>query len=295
MKSWELGMNKWESGKINWKRILLAICVVSFALAGIVFVYGYRQMADTEHYNQEYTFKLADIKKIKIDGADTEINFIPVDGEEIKVNISGSLMKNQRPIIAEQRGSQLRIAQRLKIFNFSIRPFDSDNVIDIYINPNYGKDVDIDSASKAININDLKAEDLSVNNVSGNIELVGVECETIELETASGEIDVQGLLSRKSKISTISGNVDLNEFSGDLKGSSASGSYTVTYSNFDNDIDLDTISGDITLKLGGATDFILDTDSVSGRVKNEFGNTLLGAGKNKINLDTASGNMYINK
>ena len=295
MKSWEPNMKSWKPGMEKWKIILIVICVASFVLAGVVFAFNHTYLGETDHYNQEYTFKLADIKKIKIDGADTEINFIPVDGEEIKVNISGSLMKNQRPIIAEQRGSQLRIAQRLKIFNLSIRPFDSDNVIDIYINPNYGKDVDIDSASKAININDLKAEDLSVNNVSGNIELVGVECETIELETASGEIDVQGLLAKKSKISTISGNVDLNEFSGDLKGSSASGSYSVTYTNFDNDIDLDTISGDITLKLGGASDFILDTDSVSGRVKNEFGNTLLGAGKNKINLDTASGNMYINK
>ena len=276
----------------NWKMIL----TIGVIIAGVVFAYAHAQTGVRESYHKEYLFNLAAIEEIRIDGVDAQINLIPIEGNEIKVDISGALTQNQEPIAAEQQGSQLKIARPNDRFHFfSFRLPGKGDVINVYVNPNYNKDIHIDAVSGAVSIQSLQARKLRVQNVSGAIALGEIACDTAKLETISGRISARSLVAAQSNVSSTSGSIELRGNVGNLKGNSISGKIDVEYANFDHDIKLNNISGSIILQLGGAGDFKLSTSSVSGRLTNEFESTLLGSGKNTIRLETISGRMTVKK
>lgn len=280
----------------NWRIVLTVICVSSFVIGGLLLAYGYTCDLTAESYNLEYTFALSDIEKIDIGGfADAQVNVIPVPGDEIRVDVSGVLRGNQKPFIAEQRGSQLVVSQGVRLFNLNLRFWDTKTVINVCVDPDYGKDLHVNAVARDINIGGLSLNKLSVNSVSGGIFLRGVNCSVANIDTVSGNVSARGLNSARTVTNTVSGGVELRGFNGEFKGSSVSGSIDVEYEAFDNNVNIDTVSGRIVLTLSGAADFALNTDTVSGRLVNEFVRPLLGSGRNKINLDTVSGNMTIKK
>ncbi|WP_373861673.1 DUF4097 family beta strand repeat-containing protein [Clostridium tagluense] len=109
----------------------------------------------------------------------------------------------------------------------------------------------------------------------------------------------------------IIGNLQLDKFkfdttSGDILGGSVSGSFKFNYKDFGNDINIDTTSGDVELKLPKKSEFKLDFDSTSGDLKNDFPIKIteetdkheikgtVGNGNKTIKIDTTSGNAILN-
>ena len=227
----------------NWKVMM----TILFILSIFVFTYGYAQSKDAEHYHKEYTFSLAEIEEIKIVGEDTQINVIPTEGNEIRVDISGALRKNQEPIEARQQGSLLKIERRdgwSRFFSFNLGPFNKGETINVYINPEYHKDIYIRSVSKTVGVEAINAKNFSIDTVSGTIELRNIKCDTAKLSTVSGRVTAQNLMARESTVSSTSGDIALSGDMGNLKGNSVSGKFEATYTNFDNSLKIDTISGD---------------------------------------------------
>ena len=278
----------------NWKMILMLVLI----LAATVFAYGHAQSRNVKRYHQEYTFNLAEIEKIQIDGTDTQINLIPTEGNEIRVDISGSHAANQGPIEAEQQGSWLKIAQKkdgFHFFNFNFAFFDAENIVNVYLNPEYHKDILIHTVSGPVTIQRLKARDVLINNVSGSIELFQVECDTAKLNTTSGHITARNLTATKSTVASTSGGIKLAGDMGQLNGNNVSGKFEAEYTCFNSNVSIKTVSGSITAKLTDAHDFSLNTSTISGRITNDFGVTLLGSGNNAIRLETVSGRINIQK
>ena len=276
----------------HWKMAL----IVGIMLVVIAGTYGFAQGAGRKPYHQEYSFDFGGIEKIRVSEVDSQIHVIPGEGNEIRVDIAGSLGKSEYPIEAEIKGGQLVIERKTSISSFFVFNFGRRaSVINVYVPQGYGKDIEISSVSGSVDIHPVKAKGLTIDTIAGEITLSGVACDTVKLSTVSGNISAQSLKTRESKVSSTSGRIELADFAGDFDGKNVSGKVAVAYARFDNNVRVDTVSGGIELTLTGAEDFKLETSSISGRVSNEFDAKTLGNGKNHIRLETVSGRMTVKR
>jgi DUF4097 and DUF4098 domain-containing protein YvlB len=71
------------------------------------------------------------------------------------------------------------------------------------------RDVEIESVSGEVFVEDIEAEEVNVSSVSGNVTLDGVSCKRAALESVSGEISYTGAIAR-------GGRYDFKSHSGDV-------------------------------------------------------------------------------
>ncbi len=170
-----------------------------------------------------------------------------------------------------------------------------------------GGNIKINTISGNARIN-AHALSLEVDSVSGSIELSG-HAEQASLQTVSGEI-LAPALGNKAKLQTISGRIQaaggpwrkisLSTVSGDLQlaGGVAAGG----------NVDIDSMSGDVQLRLPANTSATLRASSFSGNLHSDFGTPTqaehgpgsslearLGAGDGKIHIETFSGDLRVRK
>lgn len=170
-----------------------------------------------------------------------------------------------------------------------------------------GGKIEVNAVSSKVRIN-ARTPSLSVDSVSGNIELAG-QATKAELQTVSGDI-LAPALGSKSELQTISGRIragggpwqklTLSTVSGDiqLNGGVAS----------DGKLDIDSMSGNVDLQLAGDTSAKLHASSFSGDLHSDFGTpkeaehgpgsslqTQLGAGQGQINIETFSGDLRVRR
>ncbi|CAM5237114.1 DUF4097 family beta strand repeat-containing protein [Rhodanobacter lindaniclasticus] len=170
-----------------------------------------------------------------------------------------------------------------------------------------GGDIKVNTISGNARIH-ARTPDLDVNSVSGGIELSG-QADKASLQTVSGEI-LAPALGHTAKLETISGRIQvgggpwqaltLSTVSGNvqLSGALAPGG----------SIDVDSMSGDVQLRLPTDTSAKLHASSFSGGLRSDFGkpveadrgpgsalDTSLGAGNGKIHVETFSGDLRVRR
>lgn len=183
------------------------------------------------------------------------------------------------------------------------------NVVSAPVNVDglHGGKVEVDSVSGRVRL-DVDSPDVSVNTVSGNAELAGKAGsadiqtvsgdvlasqlgETAKLETVSGRMRVGGGPYRKVEASTVSGDLELDGGLAD-----------------DGRIDIDSMSGDVRLRLATPLSAGIKASSFSGDLHSDFGDvrehehgpgseldTEVGGGHGRITIETFSGEIRIQK
>lgn len=215
--------------------------------------------------------------------------------------------------------------------------------LDVTIPKAYLEDLDVDTTSGKININDITLNGLSIKNMSGGISTAGANVKSLSAECSSGGIELKNIVSETTKIKSFSGDVRLSgsagvltvdKTSGDFEGSSliakstklssmsgssrlegklgdlsinsTSGDVKAIYSEFDNDVNITSMSGRITLTLPQNAQFKLRSKAMSGSVscgfdltdKNSGHNFLdgvIGTSGKTIAINSTSGDIEIRK
>lgn len=120
---------------------------------------------------------------------------------------------------------------------------------------------------------------------------------TLDIVSASYDVNLGGV--ENLTIDAVSGNGDVTLESNkvlDFDTVSGSGDFTLKSTLEQESLDLDSVSGNITLNLDGTRGFNLNFDSVSGTKKDNFGEpTDPSLAKYNITCDTISANLKINK
>lgn len=138
----------------------------------------------------------------------------------------------------------------------------------------------IDSVSAEINISQLYARDADIVNVSGLCRIY--DCTVVDMD-----------------IETISGSVIFDGEATSMNLTSVSANCTAQLTNRPNEIDLETVSGDLALILPADCGFTVSLDSVSGNLISDFATTtknnhyIYGDGVSEISADTVSGDILI--
>jgi len=179
---------------------------------------------------------------------------------------------------------------------------------DVDVGETAGRSVKVDSVSGRIKLA-TRASRLEVDAVSGDVEFDGKADDT-HIETVSGDIRARNVGS-EAHAETVSGNIriesgeplrniDASSVSGDIdiRGGLAGGGR----------VHVESMSGDIRLRVPGNLSAHLEADSFSGRLKSDFGtvekpehgpgshlDTRVGSGDGRISLESFSGDVTVEK
>jgi lia operon protein LiaG len=190
-----------------------------------------------------------------------------------------------------------------------------------------GKDIRINSTSGSIQIDNITGKNIRLVTTSGDFklgELIArdtfkqstisgtssinkVEAEDIKLEVTSGSTSIQNAICEKVTSSSISGSVEINLKDGSAEMASSSGNIQVRFEEGFNDFSAKSISGSVNLDIPEYSEFELEVKTISGDVKcGDFDmrvistkknnlKAITGDGDSKIDIQTSSGNVRIQK
>lgn len=314
----------------NMKKIVLilsGITIICFLIAGLFFVFSYNSTYSSsksgiwkqQTINEEKVYKIENIEDIFIETSSTDVNIIPVDSDEIKINLTGSgkgsSEKSLPKLFTEVKGNKLIIDVKssggfgFSIFDgdirFGLSFFSGDINLDIYIPKKYKNNLDIDVSSADVIINDLEINNFNFDTSSGDLDIKSFKSNECTFKTSSGDLNLQSFKSNESTFKTSSGKINAEDFSGDLECVSSSGKIYFEYENFNNNVYIKSSSGDIKLKLPNDSGFHLKADTSSGDIVTDFPISLIGTikddylegtfgnGDNKIKIKTSSGDIEL--
>lgn len=229
-------------------------------------------------------FSIEEIQEISVETISTDIKIIPANSTEIVVHLYGEVTQGiLEEEFARESGSRLAI---------SVRPLPGINIytrinlsLDIYVPADQLDSLRIDTVSGDTNITELNVDDFSFKAVSGSLRAKSLFAENMGLQTVSGKID----------LANASGNLTTKTVSGDV---------SVTFEHFENDVTVNTTSGDTKLTLPEDAQFEVRLDTVSGKINSEFPITMnslnqrnvegkVGDGSNKIQIKSVSGGVRL--
>ena len=149
-------------------------------------------------------------------------------------------------------------------------------------------DLSVDTGSGAVSLSDVSGENISVDTGSGEVTGTTMRSSQLSVETGSGDIRVSGLTAPQLKLQTGSGAVTA-DVTGELW-----------------NVDVQTGSGDITLKVPPTIGAEVDIETSSGDIETDFEVAVtrhardhmtgrIGDGRGKIEIETGSGGIKLVK
>lgn len=236
--------------------ILAIICVSSFIISGVIFSLAIGTAdfnAFSRNVDEEY-YSAFNSDNIKISGVFKNLTIIPYEESDIKATLSGNYKSFiKKGIVLNMRETpsnfhiELEESKYLGFINLGLFSFNID--LTIYIPNDYNGDITIDGLFSKLSITDLDLSKLVINGVSGDINISDVNANKINIDGLSGEII-------------------LNNITGDLNIDAVSGDILIKYLEFDNKIDINSLSASINIEIPKGSDRDnISIDSLSGEIK----------------------------
>jgi hypothetical protein len=147
-------------------------------------------------------------------------------------------------------------------------------------------DINLDTGSGNVTINGAKGPRLNIDTGSGDVIASGIEAAHTENDTGSGGIRLDGVTTSRLSLDTGSGDV------------------RATLTTTPDDIEIDTGSGSVTLRLPADASAMVELDTGSGDFTVDFPLTVthkeesnlrgkLGSGRGRITIETGSGDISL--
>lgn len=170
---------------------------------------------------------------------------------------------------------------------------------------------ELNTASGEININSAFIRAV-MKSASGNVNVVGVEGlipAELKISTVSGAVNVRNYSAEKYSISSVSGKTSYCGATGEGNINVTSGNVEVTYAEWNKDLKISAVSGNVNIVLPENSGADVQFDGVSGTVKTNLNNTdghfmnlgrgtngeFGGANKHKVNINLVSGTVTLAK
>ena len=302
----------------NMKKVVLYIVATMFISFGI----GFGILASTSggavnllntafsggrfEVNQEKISQGNAITAINIEASSADIIIIPEDRSDVKAQLTGRVSSADIEPKLEMTLENDKLVISAKNKNVIVGINVSSNLqLKVYVPKGYEHSIKASTASGDISIKDFKLKEFICNVASGDLTINNITSENISCTSASGSLEGDNIISKTTSFKIVSGHVKLQKFKGELKGTSTSGKINVSYTEFDNDINLSSTSGDVKISLPKTSEFYLDARTTSGHIRCDFpitisenkkNNVLCGtvkSGTNKINIHVTSGDINI--
>ena len=226
-----------------------------------------------------------EVQKLDIEWVSGSITIQTGDTDEITFSETNGMDEDDK-MVWKQSGNELSIQFcKPKLFfgfNLGFQTKHSKDLVVTIPSDWQAWEINIDSVSANINIDDLTTERFYLTNVSGRCTMTNCTTTDVEVETVSGRIDYVGSLLT----------LNLDSVSADCKLELSAGA---------RDINMGSVSGNLTLYLPETQGFTASIDGVSGGINTDFATTVsngkhvFGDGSCHIEGDCVSGDIIIRK
>lgn len=303
--------------KIKSSKKIIAIVIGVIIIIGILGLEGLNMMREI---NEQKSVSMDEIDSIQVDMTSVGVNFIRTEASnQVKVNFHGKAMQEIK-LVSETSNKTLFVTIQRKHKNL---PLYEEVVLDVYIPKEYTKDLSIkmlsgdvkmdtfdlanftfETSSGKLEAEKIKAEKISITSSSGNINIKSIGTKDFKMVGKSSAISIDECIAKKAGVETSSGNITLKNGSGSFDLKSSSGKVSVAYKEFaDQNVNIVTTSGSVTLELPNTAEFLIDAKTSSGGLKSDFPISVagkkmegqIGTKNNKISLQTSSGAINIVK
>lgn len=218
------------------------------------------------------------LRSIKIDWAAGSIVLEPTDGSQIQLYESAA--QGSEPMEVKQSGSELTIA-----FCNNTSPGNLGKSLKKDLHIALPRDwecskLEVDAASAAVSLRELTCGEVDINTASGRCDITDCKIGSIDMESASGDLSFSGQLEEL-----------------DFEGVSARADISVF--NTPSRIEMESVSGDMTLTLPRDCGFRVKRDSISGGFQCDFETTkedgchVYGDGSCRIDVSGVSAKLTI--
>ncbi|MBZ9689722.1 DUF4097 domain-containing protein [Clostridium estertheticum] len=300
-------------------QITLLIVVISIGFAFIVAKIQGRNLLTTAKeatvsmgsgsIDETKEFIIVPISKVMVDTVSSDVNIILSKEDKIVVHFHGTASEMSRAPKLETslNGDILNISIKYPNKIMSIINFSLNTKLDLYIPEKYKKSMDIETVSGEIKIDKLEGDNFKANTISGDVSINSIVANITDFSSVSGTVDIKALSAKTNGFETTSGDIKIEAITGDIKANSVSGSIKASYSEFNNEVAAETVSGDVELILPQASEFKVDFSSTSGELDNTFPLVVIGKvekrnikgtvgnGQKTIRIETISGDAAISK
>lgn len=150
----------------------------------------------------------------------------------------------------------------------------------------------VELTSAELALSGVNAGQLEVDTASGDVKADGVQAQTLTLGSTSGRLTLTDCEAQTLKLGTVSGEI-LAEGTFDLfSADTTSGAVELRAAKLPQSIDVDTVSGSVTLAAPEDSAFRFDYDTVSGDLNNSLADAVEGSGATVL-IDTVSGDLRL--
>lgn len=304
-------------------------------------------MSDNNSYTfnkgekKSFTFT-NEISIVEVSSLGAKIVLIPQQRSDIYVEYDNP---NDTPeFCAVLSGNTLSLKENFTFGIFGSKP-KGNYTISVYLPLKTFEKIKVNTASGGVEVGEVSSEEFILNTASGTIN-VNAFFNNVKLQSASGSVNlrnpltaapngefvenkeqlpenltansvsvctvsgnatVSGYLTREFGIHSVSGNTSVEGISGKGRISATSGNINITYADWNDDLDISLISGNVNVSLPENAGIELNVSGVSGNVKTDLGQSRgnflnLGKGtngsfggenKHKINAALTSGTVTV--
>lgn len=259
---------------------------------------------------KEYTFNKS-VNDISIITTSAETTIV-ADGEGNEITVKYQTETGGQCFNANVEGDKLVVKEDtgfiFSFFNFGHREssleitipekeYDNVEIItasgDIQIDSLICKDFDSVVTSGSSNY-DIFADDISVTTTSGSVEVTNCTerpADKIKLDSVSGNHTISGFRCREFKLNSVSGTITAAGISGEGKADIVSGEIFIDYAEWNDDLKLDAVSGEIDITLPENSGVKVNLTALSGGVDVELSDNDGDTDESRISGDTESGRL----
>ncbi|MBD9060813.1 MAG: hypothetical protein EGR45_02155 [Ruminococcaceae bacterium] len=252
---------------------------------------------------QTYTFS-NEIDTVEVSSLGAKIIVIPQEREDIYVEYDNP--KNTPEFCAVLSGKTLTLKESFSFSIFSSKPAEG-YTITVFLPLRTFENIRIKTASGGVEVGEVSAENFTLNTASGNIN-INAFFNNVKLQSASGNITltnplannrdvvsldkegtpvytaqslsvctvsgnaaVSGYRTELFTVHSVSGKTAIDGISGRGQVSVTSGSVDISYAEWNNDLSVSLISGNVKVTLPENSGIALTVNGVSGSVRTDLG------------------------
>lgn len=226
----------------------------------------------------------AAIREIKIEWISGSVTVEPGDVQEITFLESGN-GTDKYAMVWKQSGDELVIqySKDSSIAGFGLHFGDGSKDLTVTVPRGWVCDsLELDTASTDLTVRDMIIREMEIDSASGTAKFENCTVSSLDVDTASGDVTFTGSLS-------------------ELDFEAASASFTGVLENVPDQVNMDSMSGGLTLTLPEDAGFTVSLDAMSSDFSSDFSTVkknksyVCGDGHCKIDVDAMSGDVSILK
>lgn len=228
---------------------------------------GDREPATTHHAPIHTSYPLADVRRVEIKLAYSNLEFSTSDAE-VRVDIDGD---GGCPIRVSMEDDVLRITQEWRFFRLLIW---KNPIVRVALPSAFKGELDVEGTATDIHLPAFKGSKLRLHTTAGDFRLGEVYVAgDASISTVAGDVKGGKCMANELTISSTAGDVKLDLVTVEhLKFTTVAGDFWARMTDSWKSMRFKSVSGDIKLRLPeGGKRFAVELDSLGGSIKNELG------------------------